>query len=220
MSVHIDELLEAWDIKAVIFDLDGTLIDNNEFHLRSWRKYLEVVGKKVSEEEYLANINGRTNKDAVEYIYGRKMSGEEAMKYTLEKEAIYRDLYRPYIKPVNGLPTLLEHFADLDLPMAIATSGIQVNIDYMFEHLPIRNYFRVVVNSAHIRKGKPDPEIYLRTAEELNIPASRCLVFEDAVVGIAAAKAASMHTIAVLTTHSKEELSAANLVIKDYTELL
>ena len=220
MNARIDALLAEWDIRAVIFDLDGTLIDNNEFHLRSWRKYLEVVGKNVSEEEYLANINGRTNKDAVEYIYGRKMSDEDAMKYTLEKEAVYRDMYRPYIKPVNGLTDLLKHFAELDLPMAIATSGIQVNIDFMFEHLPIRNYFQVVVNSAHIRKGKPDPEIYFRTAEELKIPASRCLVFEDAVVGVAAARAASMQTIAVLTTHSKEELSSANLIIKDYAELL
>ena len=108
MRIKFEELLETWEIHAVIFDLDGTLIDNNTFHLRSWRQYLEDMGKNISEEEYLANINGRTNKDAVEYIYGRKMSDEEAMQYALEKEAVYRRMYAPYIKPVKGLLSILE----------------------------------------------------------------------------------------------------------------
>jgi len=207
------------EVKAAIFDLDGTLIDNNHYHLQSWIEYLKNQDREMSEEEYKANVNGRTNKDVIEYIYQRKMEDAEAMVYAQEKEAIYRQLYQPYIKPVEGLLPLLQKLKVLNIPMAIATSGIQVNIDFMFEHLPIRQYFVVIVNSLHISKGKPDPEIYTKTAQLLNVDPANCLVFEDAVVGINSAKAAGMKVIGVLTTHSSSELAGADALIKDYTEL-
>ncbi len=103
--------------------------------------------------------------------------------------------------------------------MGIATSGIQPNIDFMFEHIPIKQYFSVIVNSSHIGKGKPDPEIYLKTAKLLNVSPSNCLVFEDAVVGIDAAKAAGMKVIAVATTHPKEELQHADRIVENYKEI-
>src|SRR5947208_2763 len=147
MEYAIDRVLASMNIKAAIFDLDGTIIDNNDFHLRSWRNYLQNVGRKITEEEYRANINGRTNKDAIEYIYNRKMSDEEAMKYTLEKEAIYRKLYQPYIAPVPGLIELLEFLQQRRVIMGIATSGIPLNIDFMFANIPVKKYFKVIVNS-------------------------------------------------------------------------
>ena len=207
------------EVKAVIFDLDGTLVDNNAYHLQSWIKYLKNMNREISEEEYKANVNGRTNKDVIEYIYQRKMEDAEAMVYALEKEAIYRELYKENIVPVAGLLPLLQKLRNRNIPMAIATSGIQVNIDFMFDHIPMRRYFDVVVNSSHIRKGKPDPEIYFKAAELLQVAPENCLVFEDAVVGINSAKAAGMKVIGVLTTHSAAELSAADALIKDYTEL-
>ena len=208
------------EVKAVIFDLDGTLIDNNAYHLQSWIHYLKNKNREISEEEYKANVNGRTNKDVIEYIYQRKMEDAEAMVYAHEKEAIYRELYQPHITPVAGLLPLLQKLKDLNIPMAIATSGIQVNIDFMFDNIPIRQYFDVIVNSAHINKGKPDPEIYIKTAELLNVAPENCLVFEDAVVGINSAKAAGMKVVGVLTTHSAAELAGADVLIRDYTELL
>jgi beta-phosphoglucomutase family hydrolase len=207
-------------VNAAIFDLDGTLIDNNTYHLQSWLQYLKDKNREMTEEEYKAKVNGRTNKDVIEYIYQRKMEDEEAMKYAHEKEAIYRQLYAPYIKPVAGLLELLEKLRSLSIPMAIATSGIQVNIDFLFEHIPIRSYFDVIVNSAHISKGKPDPEIYIKTAELLKVSPAECLVFEDAVVGINSAKAAGMKVVGVLTTHKAEELSGADILIKDFSELV
>ncbi len=212
----VDRLLDRMNTKAVIFDLDGTLIDNNSYHLKTWRVYLEKIGIDISEEAYRKNINGRTNKDALEYIYNKKMTGEEAMVYALEKEALYREIYKADIKPVDGLIELLEVLHSLNIPMAIATSGIQVNIDFMFEHIPIKQYFKEVVNSSHISKGKPDPEIYLKTASLLNVPTENCLVFEDAVVGVNAAKAAGMKVIAITTTQSKEELRDADMIIRDF----
>lgn len=216
LETGIDEILNQFDIKAVIFDLDGTLLDNNSFHLKSWIEYLKNIGRKISEEEYNKNINGRTNKDVIEYIYERKMSDEEIVKYTLEKEALYRKIYQPFIKPVKGLIHFLEILKTKNIPMAIATSGIQPNIDFMFEHVPIKKYFKTVVNSSHITKGKPDPEIYLKVALLLGVSPKNCLVFEDAVVGIKAAKAAGMKVIAVATTQTKEELSIADMIVDDY----
>src|SRR5258708_687415 len=125
----VAKLLATMNIRAVIFDLDGTLIDNNSFHLLAWKKYLEDIGIDIGEEEYRKNMNGRTNKDAIEYIYKRKMSDQEAMGFALEKEAVYREIYKPFIKPVDGLIPFLKALHELNIPMAIATSGIQVNID-------------------------------------------------------------------------------------------
>lgn len=210
-------LLQQFDTKAVIFDLDGTLVDNNAWHLKTWKIYLQNLGLTISEEAYRKNINGRTNKDALEYIYNRKLSDEEAMAYALKKEALYREIYKPNIKPVEGLLNLLEAFHKQGIPMAIATSGIPVNIEFMFEHIPIRQYFSVIINSTHIKKGKPDPEIYLKTATSLGIQADQCLVFEDAVVGVNAARSAGMKVVAITTTQSKEELKDADLLITDFT---
>ena len=212
----VEKLVNMFDVKAAIFDLDGTLIDNNAFHLKTWKRYLENLGIDISEEAYRKNINGRTNKDALEYIYNRKMTDEEAMVYAMEKEALYREIYRPFIKPVDGLLDLLDSLNRLNIPMAIATSGIQVNIDFMFEHIPLKPYFKEIVNSSHIKKGKPDPEIYLKAASLLDIAPANCLAFEDAAVGIRSAKDAGMKVIAITTTQTPEELKEADMIVIDF----
>jgi len=220
MKETIKDIIEQFGIKAAIFDLDGTMLDNNPYHLNAWKKYLEGKGRKISDEEYNANVNGRTNKDVIRYIFGSGLNDEETLNYSLEKEAVYRELYLADIKPVNGLIDLLKFFQDRKIPMAIATSGIQVNIDFMFEHIPVRKYFQAVVNSSHIRMGKPDPEIFLKAAKELGIPAIHCLVFEDSVVGVTAAHAAGMKVVALSTTQSGSELRNADLTVKDFASLL
>jgi beta-phosphoglucomutase family hydrolase len=217
LKPKIDGILKEFETKAVIFDLDGTLLDNNSFHRQSWIEYLKNMGREISEEEFNQNFNGRTNKDVIEYIFNRKMSPEEILKYSLEKEAVYRKIYKPFIKPVVGLIQLLQILKQKKIPMAIATSGIQPNIDFMFENVPIKEYFSEVVNSSHISKGKPDPEIYLKVASLLKVEPKNCLVFEDAVVGVNAAKAAGMKVIAVATTQPKAELADADKIIDDFT---
>lgn len=216
LQAKVDEILKNFEVQAVIFDLDGTLLDNNPYHLQSWKKYLKNIGRSMTEEEYNANINGRTNRDVIDYIHGGNMTDEESLHYSLAKEALYREIYKPFIKPVKGLLTFLQILQDKNMPMAIATSGIQPNIDFMFDNVPIRQYFKVIVNSSHIKKGKPDPEIYIKTASLLNVSPKNCLVFEDAIVGINSAKAAGMKVIAVSTTHPKEELNGADMIIDDY----
>lgn len=220
MKTTIGQLISKWNIKAVIFDLDGTMIDNNAYHLAAWRQYLTDLGIEISDEAYRKHINGRTNKDAIEYIYQRKMSGEEAMVYTLEKEAVYRRIYEPFIQPVEGLISLLEKLEQYRLPMGIATSGIPVNIDFMFDHIPIRKFFSAVINSGHITHGKPHPEIFLKTAAAMHISPGSCLVFEDAAVGVKAAKAAGMNVVALTTTQTEAELAESDLIIKNFSDLI
>jgi len=219
MKTTIDQLISKWNIKAVIFDLDGTMLDNNSYHLSAWRQYLTDIGIQISDEAYRKYINGRTNKDAIEYIYQRNMTSEEAMVYTLEKEAVYRRIYEPFIKPVEGLTALLEFLQAHNLPIGIATSGIRVNIDFMFDHIPIRKFFSAIINSEHITHGKPHPEIFLKTAEALQVSPEYCLVFEDAAVGVKAAKAAGMNVVALTTTQTAAELVESDMIIKNFFDL-
>lgn len=212
----VQSLIRRFNLKAAIFDLDGTLINNNHYHLLAWQKYLHINGISITEEEYNAHFNGRTNKDVIQYIYKEPLTPEAINRYALEKEALYRELYEAHIKPIDGLIDFLAALHRHDILMAIATSGIQVNIDFMFSHIPIKQYFPVVVNSSHISKGKPDPEIYLKAASLLNIPAENCLVFEDAIVGILSARSAGMQVVALNTTEEREALFQADLIIENY----
>ena len=206
-------------LNAVIFDLDGTLLDNNDFHLKSWKQYLKQIGMEISDEDYKANISGRTNKDATEHVFNKKMTNDEAEQYYLEKEKIYRELYATVIKPVNGLINLLTELQQNGIKMAIATSGILVNIDFMFDHVPIRHFFEQVINSTHIQNGKPDPEIFITTAQKLQVDPENCIIFEDSIAGVEAANAAGMKVVALTTTHTSNELYDADLVIDDYTQI-
>jgi len=219
MSPNIFQLIHQFGTRAVVFDLDGTMLDNNPYHLRAFKKYLEKINRQMSDEEYNEHLNGRTNRDVMEYLYNRKLTDEELRPFVQEKEALYRELYKNDIAPVKGLMELLALLHDKGIPMAIATSGVQENIDFMFEHIPLRKYFKAVVNSAHIKKGKPDPEIFIKAAEALQVPPGQCLAFEDSVVGITSAKGAGMKVVAVATTHRKEELKIADLIINDFTDL-
>lgn len=207
------------ELKAVIFDIDGTILDNNDYHFLAWQKYLEGMGIQMSDEDFKENISGRTNQDATEHVFGRKMTDEEAASYYLDKEKIYRGLYKKDIAPITGLIDFLQDLQQHHTIMAIATSGIQENIDFMFQHVPISQFFTAILKGDDITNGKPDPEIFTKTAKKLNVPAANCVVFEDSTSGVQAGKAAGMKVIALTTTHTKEELSEADLVINDYTQV-
>jgi len=204
---------------AVIFDLDGTLIDNNSYHIEAWKVFFEKIGRPFSMEEYKTNMNGRINKDIFQDLVGKELSNEEITRLTDEKEALYREYYAPHIKAIPGLPNLLQQIQDDGVPMAIATSGLPVNIAFMFEHVAIEGFFKQVIDATYITNSKPHPEIFLKAAAAVNANPLHCVAFEDSVAGVRSAKAAGMKVVGLTTTHTAEDLHEADTVIKDYTEI-
>jgi HAD superfamily hydrolase (TIGR01509 family) len=202
---------------AAAFDLDGTLIDNNVYHILAWQEFYRKRNRILNIEDYKENFNGRTMPDVVRYVFQQKgMSKEDIDRYTDEKESLYRELYSPHIAPIKGLLPLLDELHQHNIPMVIATSGIEVNIEFMFSHIPIRKYFKKVIKGNDITHGKPDPEIYQLAARELGLPPQQCIAFEDAIVGIRSAKDAGMQVVALTTTHTQEELAGADKVVKNF----
>ena len=202
---------------AAAFDLDGTLIDNNAYHILAWQEFYRRRNRVLDIEDYKTNFNGRTMPDVIRHVFRQQhMSAKDIDRYTDEKESLYRKLYAPYIEPIKGLLKLLEELHQHQIPMVIATSGIHVNIEFMFAHLPIRKYFTKVIKGNDITHGKPHPEIYQLAVRELGLPPERCIAFEDATVGIRSAKGSGMKVVGLTTTHTPEELAGADYIVKDF----
>jgi beta-phosphoglucomutase family hydrolase len=204
---------------AVIFDLDGTLIDNNQYHIEAWKIFFENTGRPFSMDEYKTHMNGRINRDIFRYLFGEDITAEEIERLTDEKESLYREYYAPHIQPIPGLTALLQQIKEAGIPMAIATSGLPINIAFMFEHVAIEPYFEKVIDSTHVVNSKPHPEIFLKAAAAVNASPANSVAFEDSVAGVRSAKAAGMKVVALTTTHTAEDLHEADKIIKDYTEI-
>lgn len=202
---------------AVIFDLDGTLIDNNSYHIEAWKVFYKRLNREWSDEEYKTQFNGKINRDIFNYIFQRELMPEEINAFTNEKEAMYRYLYAPYISPINGLIELLNEIQSASIKMAIATSGLPENVRFMFDNIAIEKYFEKVVDATYVTRGKPNPEIFLKAASFLYADPAQCIAFEDSVAGVQSAKSAGMKVVALTTTHTAEDLHLADVIIKDYT---
>lgn len=204
---------------AIIFDMDGTLMNNNPYHFKAWQAFYEKYGRSISLEEYKTEISGHTSVEIFQAFFGKVMTPEEITTHANEKNALYRELYKPYIKPLDGLIDLLEAVKGANIPMNIATSGSPANVRFMFENIPIAPYFQHVVDASEVVHGKPDPEIFLKAAQYANANPAKCIAFEDSLAGVASAKAAGMKVIGITTMESKEDLKDTDAVIADYTEV-
>lgn len=206
---------------AVIFDMDGTLMDNNPYHLLAWKSFCKKLGRELTNEDYYQHISGRINLDIMQYLLGTSLSKKKARDLSDQKEQLYRELYLPHIAPIAGLMDLLEDLKKAGIKTGIASSAQPVNIAFAMEGLGLHRFFDVLVDSTHIKKGKPDPEIFLTTAGKLGAEATSCLVFEDSISGIRGAKGAGMRAIGLTTTHSANELQSAgaDYCVADYSQL-
>ncbi|WMN07481.1 HAD family phosphatase [Marivirga arenosa] len=206
--------------KAIIFDMDGVIINNISYHIEALQLFLKQFGKNVTNEEFQNHYNGRTIQEVILELKPNA-THSEVMELAEEKEKIYRDLYRKDLAPTKGLLEFLEDAKKQELKMAVATSAITANADFTLDGLDIRSYFDAVIDSTMVIKGKPDPQIYLKAAEELNISPENCVVLEDALAGIQSAKNAGMDVIGLYTSLKKEELpDDVKLKVKDFTELI
>ena len=200
---------------AFLFDMDGVIIDSNPFHKISLRQFCQKHGFDLSEDQLRERIYGRTNKDWIPAVFGQ-ISGEQVARYAAEKEALFRELYADSIQPLAGLLPFLQNLERYGIQRAIATSAPRENVDFTLDKTGIRSFFPIILDESHVERGKPDPDIYLKTAAAVGLPPSQCIVLEDSLSGVESGLAAGCKVVAVSTTHSKEELQAAHLVIPDF----
>jgi beta-phosphoglucomutase family hydrolase len=198
---------------AVIFDMDGVLVDNAHFHKRAFAEYFSKFGTTLAPEMF-----GRGNEELMTELFPNE-SKERRRELAAGKEAYYRQIYEPHIKPVTGLVELLKNLKENNILVAVGSSAPVENIDFVLDKLNIRDYFDVVVVAAMVQRAKPAPDIYLKSAELLNVKPENCLVFEDALAGIAASRAAGMKVVGVATSLSAERLSETDKIITDFTEI-
>lgn len=206
---------------AALFDMDGVLVPNAAYHLKAWYVFAKNHGVALTEAGYMNHMNGHVAKDSLEFLFKRPLSADELHQYTEEKEAVYRDLYRPDLAPTPGLIPFLSTLKASDIRLAVGTSAPVSNIGFTLDGIQIRSYFEAIVDASMIERGKPDPQIYLKAAERVGVAPNRCIVFEDAFAGIEAGIRAGMKVVALATTHTRDELvdTGASLIIGDFSEI-
>jgi beta-phosphoglucomutase len=201
--------------------MDGTMVDNIPFHQESWLKFLSNHGIHLSPEDFHAQNHG-TIHEMIRRFFSHESSREKRIELGEEKELTYRSLYRPYLKEMEGLGLFLEHLKNRGLSIHLATMGDQKNIDFTLDGLGVRHFFDTITGGHEVLKGKPDPEIFLRSLEKSGARLENVLVFEDSGGGIRAAKSAGLAVIGIATTHSKKELMEMGCVaaFADFVEVL
>ena len=204
---------------AVIFDMDGVIVNSNPVHKIALKQFCNQQGYFLSEEDLKNKIYGRANKDWLPELFNNKFSRDEFEKLANEKEALYRKMYASTITPVKGLLSFLERLAENNITRAIATSAPPDNVEFTLKKTKTHKYFNIIIHEKMISKGKPDPEVYLKTISKINFAPEKCIVIEDSLAGVEAAKKAGTKVIGLTTTLAKEELYKTDRVINDFDEL-
>ena len=197
------------ETRAVIFDMDGVLVDSGAHHRQAWRVLLDELGVTPSQPDFWRLTIGRPSVEAVPLLLDRATSLPEARRLADRKQHHYRLLSREGSPPVRGVVVFVGDLVARGVPRAVATSASRVDAEPILERIGLRNRFDFLVTAEDVRRGKPDPEVYLRAARGLGQEPARCLVFEDALVGVRAARSAGMRVIGVSTAHTEIELCAA-----------
>ena len=198
--------------------MDGVIVDSNPFHKTALKQFCSAHGHELTEKELQEKIYGRRNQDWLLNVFGH-LEPENMKRYADEKESLFRTVYDKAIKPVDGLATFLKKLSDLKVPVAIATSAPRANVDFTLLKTGLGHYFKTILDDTHVSKGKPDPEVYLKTAKALNYKPQDCVVFEDSLAGVEAAKKAGCKVVGITTTHSRKELDQTDLVIENFEGL-
>lgn len=206
-------------IKSIIFDMDGVLVDNSEMHVVSFMEWCKRRKIECTPETF-DSLFGLGNEDIMKVVMKNpNLSKEDAALYGEEKEQIYRDMISPIIKPVDGLLEIIQEFKAMGLTIAVGSSGMSKNVDFVLEKCGITQYFDAIANGDMISKAKPDPEVFLLAAKLLGREPHECLVFEDSFAGVAAARAAGMKVVALTTTYPREDHKDYDAIIDNFTQI-
>ncbi|MGZ3757054.1 MAG: HAD family hydrolase [Mucilaginibacter sp.] len=204
---------------SAIFDMDGTLVDNTPYHFKSWQVLFEKYNLgQLSIDTYHQEISGIPIMNTLKGLF--PADDQDQLNALLkEKEDLYRSLYAPFAAPINGLENFLTELKNAGVKMAMASSATVDDINFILSHVAIRDDFNAIIDGSRASKSKPNPQIFLKAAEELNARPEDCVVFEDSIAGIKAANAAGMKVVGITTGNSANKLQPSDLVITDYTDL-
>jgi len=206
-------------ICAVIFDLDGVLIDSGPAHRESWQALGAELGIEVSDQAVGA-VFGRKNRDIVPILFGDDRTPQEVRRLGARKEELYRDLVRGKVPVSEGAVELVRYYRAGGYQLAIGSSTPRANIHLALGEMGIAELFEVLVSGEDVSVGKPDPMVFLTAASRLGVPPGECLVIEDAPAGVEAGKAAGMAVVALAGSYPREKLSHADRVISSLNELI
>jgi len=204
-----------------IFDMDGTLVDNMPYHVRSWQQLLAELGVKMTRQE-IENRNRGILPEVIRNMLGDQLSETEVAAIGERKEELYRKIYCPHLQLLAGCQAFLDQSYLLHVPMAVATMANRVNVAFVLDGLGIRDLFRIVIGEEDVREGKPSPEAFLLAAQGLQLPPENCIVFEDSLSGVEAAQRAGMKVVFLSTSLSASNLNANPPILQitdDYEKL-
>jgi HAD superfamily hydrolase (TIGR01509 family) len=193
---------------AVIFDLDGTIVDNMALHAEAFALFASRHGLPPLTPADRVKLDGRRNSEIFPILFGRPMERDEWRAYEDEKEGLYRELSVGRLTPLRGCVRLLDVLERLGVAVAVATSAPEPNVRHTLAEIGLATRLRTIVRGDEVGRGKPAPDVFLAAAQRLGVTPARCLVFEDAPVGIVAAHAAGMRCVALTTSFSATHLAA------------
>jgi beta-phosphoglucomutase-like phosphatase (HAD superfamily) len=200
-------------IAALIFDMDGTMIDSMPFHRRSWIDFAALHGIEMPIDEMMRRTTGRNGAECMSELFGRPIPHDEAWTLVRDKERLYREAFAPpAFTEVAGFRAFASHARTRGLKLGVGTAGDAHNIAFALGHLALPDALHAVVGGDEGLPGKPEPAIFLEVARRLGIAPERCVVFEDAPLGIEAARRAGMRAVAVTTGHRADELTGSHVL--------
>ncbi|MBQ5938411.1 HAD family phosphatase [Massilia sp. AB1] len=208
--------------RAFVFDMDGTIVDNMAFHTRSWIAFFERRGRAIDADEFFRTTAGRQGKEIIRAHMGEHLEDDEIATLNHEKEAVYRELYLPHLRPVDGFEDLIATARASGTKLAVATAAPPANIEFTLDGLDLRRHFDAVVGATDVARGKPHPDVFLEAARRCGVAPEHCIVFEDAPLGVEAARRAGMRAVVLTTTlpaASFAEFDNIVAIVNDFSEL-
>jgi beta-phosphoglucomutase len=199
-------------IKAFLFDLNGTMIDDMQYHITAWHKIFNTYGANFSREAAMKECYGK-NDEILDRIFPGKFSQKEKNNIGITKETEYQKVYLPHLKLIDGLPALLEEAKRKGIKMAIGSAAILFNVDFVLDNLNIRHYFNAIISADDVIVSKPNGETYLKCAEALGVQPHECIVFEDVPKGVESAVNAGMKAVVITSLHTKDEFSSFDNIL-------
>jgi len=207
---------------AFIFDMDGTIVDNMAFHTRSWLEFFARRGKEYEAEAFFRETAGAQGREILRERLGADVTDQEIAELAAEKDALYREMYGPHRRAIQGFDDFVTEADARGVALAVATSAPPKNIVFTLDELDLRRHFAAVVGAADVKQGKPHPDVFLKAAEQLGADPADCIVFEDAPLGVEAARRAGMRAVVITSTLPADAFAEFDNVVRivgDYDEL-